>query len=93
MRALRDCFVDVSSSDLDPTTESLQKVIYICHLQKAQLDEAVSEIETDEEGKFDFAAFCTVACKFIIEEDEEQVLKVFIDRCFKQNRKNCDRTI
>lgn len=43
------------------------------NVQKQQLDEAVSEVGTDGEGKFDFPAFCAVAAKFIIEEDEEQM--------------------
>ncbi len=43
--------------------------------QKQQLDEALLEVglEGGGEGKFDFATFCAVAAKFMIEEDEEQV--------------------
>ena len=43
------------------------------NFQKQQLDEAVSEVGADGEGKFDFPAFCFVAAKFMIEEDEEQM--------------------
>lgn len=38
------------------------------------MDEAVNEVgAVIEEGKFDFFAFCAVASKFMIEEDEEQM--------------------
>ena len=43
-------------------------------MQKAQLDEAIAELDTDvDSGKFDFTSFCSVAAKFMIEEDEEQM--------------------
>ena len=48
--------------------------IFHPHLQKTQLDEAISDIGGDStDGKFDFVSFCSVATKFMIEEDVEQM--------------------
>ena len=43
-------------------------------MQKTQLDEAINELGDDPtDGKFDFVSFCSVASKFLIEEDVEQM--------------------
>merc|ERR1711934_9371 len=44
------------------------------NVQKTQLDEAINELGDDPtDGKFDFVSFCSVASKFLIEEDVEQM--------------------
>ncbi len=43
------------------------------NVQKQQIDEAIEELGGDVGAKFDFVSFCSIAAKFFIEEDEEQM--------------------
>lgn len=42
-------------------------------LEKDDLESAVQDVDVEGTGKFTFAQFCTVAAKFMIEDDEEQM--------------------
>merc|ERR1719347_1697546 len=42
-------------------------------VEKDEIEAAVTEIEGYESGQFTFNQFCTVAAKFMTEDDEEQM--------------------
>merc|ERR1712170_215412 len=41
-------------------------------VNKTDMDNYASEVDEEETGKFTFTMFCSVAAKFMIEDDEEQ---------------------
>merc|ERR1711893_204041 len=42
-------------------------------VNKTDMDNYASEVDEEETGKFTFTMFCSVAAKFMIEDDEEQM--------------------
>merc|ERR1711976_971384 len=46
-------------------------------VNKTDMDNYASEVDEEETGKFTFTMFCSVAAKFMIEDDEEQIKEAF----------------